>query len=394
MLSQRIQAVQPSPTLRFTTLAKQLQAQGKKVVNLAAGEPDFDTPEPIKAAAIRAIQEGFTKYTPTTGIPELKAAIVAALARDRGLTYRPEQVAVTCGAKQAVYNVLQVLVQPGDEVLIPSPYWVSYPEMVRLAGAAPVEVRTDPQDGFRLTAAAVEKACTPRARCLILNSPSNPTGAVLEEGRLKEIAQVARRRNLWILSDEIYAQLVYPSAGSGQAVKAPSVAVVSPEVLERTIVVDGVSKAYAMTGWRIGYLAGPREVVEAAGRLQDHSTSNPTSVSQRAALAALTGDPAPLRAMVEEFRKRRDLLVERLQRIPKISFVKPEGAFYCFVDISATRLGSTAFTEKLLQEALVAVIPGDGFGWDSHVRLSFTLGRDPLAEGLERFQRFVTGLLK
>ncbi len=385
MLTQRIQAVQSSPTLRFTALAKQLQAQGKKVINLAAGEPDFDTPEPIKAAAIRAIQEGFTKYTPTTGIPELKAAIVSALARDRGLTYRPEQIAVTCGAKQALFNLLQVLVQAGDEVLIPSPYWVSYPEMVRLAAATPVEIRMDPKNGFRLDPKAVERGCNSKTRCLILNSPSNPTGAVLDENRLKAIAQIAKAHSLWIISDEIYAQLAYGT-------KAPSIAAVAPDVASRTLVVDGVSKAYAMTGWRIGYLAGPTEVVEAAGRLQDHSTSNPTSISQRAALAALTGDPASIRQMVQEFGQRRDLLVRRLAAVPKISFVEPEGAFYCFVDISATGLRSAAFSERLLQEALVASIPGEGFGWDSHVRLSFAIGRQALEEGLTRFETFIRSL--
>jgi len=387
MLTERIRAVQPSPTLRFTALARQLQAQGKKVVNLAAGEPDFDTPEPIKAAAIRAIQEGFTKYTPTTGIPDLKAAIVSTLARDRGLSYRPEQVMVTCGAKQALFNLFQVLVQPGDEVLIPSPYWVSYPEMVKLAGATPVEVRTEPGEKFRLSAAQVDRACTPRTRCLILNSPSNPTGAVLDAARLKEIARVVQSRNLWVISDEIYSQLVYGA-------QAPSIAAVAPEVAPRTVVVDGVSKAYAMTGWRIGYLAGPTDVVEAAGRLQDHSTSNPASISQRAALAALTGDPSSVRKMAQEFSKRRDLLVRRLSSIPKVSFVEPEGAFYCFVNISSAKLKSAIFAERLLQEALVASIPGDGFGWDEYVRFSFAIGREALEEGMNRFETFIRSLTK
>ena len=386
MLSERIRAVRPSPTLRFTALARQLQSQGKKVINLAAGEPDFDTPEAIKAAAVRAIQEGFTKYTPTTGIPELKAAIVSTLARDRGLSYRPEQVMVTCGAKQALFNLLQVLVQPGDEVLIPSPYWVSYPEMTRLAGAVPVEVRTEPEARFRLDAGAVARACTPRTRCLILNSPSNPTGAVLDVQRLKEIARVAQAKGLWIISDEIYSRLVY-------GVQAPSVAAVAPEVASRTLVVDGVSKAFAMTGWRIGYLAGPADVVEAAGRLQDHSTSNPASISQRAALAALTGDPASMRPMVAEFQRRRDLLARRLAAIPQVSFVEPEGAFYCFVNISAAKLKSSEFAERLLQEALVAAIPGDGFGWDEYVRFSFAIGSEALEEGMNRFQTFIGSLI-
>lgn len=386
MLSERIRAVKPSPTLRFTALARQLQAQGKKVINLAAGEPDFDTAEPVKASAIRAIQEGFTKYTPTSGIPDLKAAIVSTLARDRGLTYKPEQVMVSCGAKHSLYNLFQVLLQPGDEVLIPTPYWVSYPEMARLAGAVPVEVGTEPADKFRLTAAAVEKACTAKSRLLVLNSPSNPTGAVLDEKRLKEIAAVAKARGLWIISDEIYSQLVY-------GMKAPSIAAVAPEVFDRTVVVDGVSKAHAMTGWRIGYMAGPLEVIEAAGRLQDHSTSNPSSISQRAALAALTGDPAAMKPMVEEFKRRRDFLVRRLSTIPGISFVEPDGAFYCFVNISASKLKSSVFAERLLQEALVAAIPGDGFGWDEYIRFSFAIGTEALDEAMNRFQKFIGSLI-
>ena len=259
MLTQRIQAVQPSSTLRITALVKQLQAQGKKVFNLAAGEPDVDTPPAVKEAAIQAIQSGFTKYTPTTGILELKEAIVATLHRDRGLTYRPEQIAVTCGAKQAIFNLLQVLVESGDEVLMPSPYWVSYPEMVRFAGAVPIEIKTTPSDSFRLDPRDVEKACTARTKVLILNSPSNPTGAVLDEGRLKAIARVAEKQGFWVISDEIYSQLVY-------GVVHRSIASLSPGVYERAMVVDGVSKTYAITGWRIGYCAGPTEVIEAAGR--------------------------------------------------------------------------------------------------------------------------------
>ncbi len=385
MLTARIRAVQPSPTLRLTALAKQLQAQGKHVINLAAGEPDFDTPEPVKEAAVRAIQQGFTKYTPTTGIPELKSAIASVLARERGLSYRPEQIAVTCGAKQALFNILQVLVQEGDEVLIPSPYWVSYPEMVRLAGAAPVEVRSDPRNGFRLDAAQVSKAASPKSRCLLLNSPCNPTGVVLDARCLQEIGRVARERQLWVISDEIYSRLSYGGP-------APSIAALFPELRDRTVVVDGVSKAYAMTGWRIGYLAGPKELVDATARLQDHSTSNPTSISQQAALAALTGDQGPVGRMVQEFSRRRDLLVRRLGQIPKISWVEPKGAFYCFIDVSATGLDAAAFTQRLLEEAGVAAIPGEGFGWASHVRLSFALSAPELEEGLNRLDRFIQGL--
>ena len=382
MLTRRIEAVSPSPTLRFTELDKQLQAQGKKVFNLAGGEPDFDTPSNIKEAAIQAIQDGFTKYTPTTGIPELKAAIAASFKKTRGLIYEPNQIVVTCGAKQAIYNLLQVLVETGDEVLVPSPYWVSYPEMVRLAGATPVELRTKAEEGFQLDPRQVEKACTPKTRCLILNSPSNPTGSVMEKKRLIEIAQCALKHHLWIISDEIYSRLVY-------GVDHFSVASESRDIYQNTIVVDGVSKAYAMTGWRIGYLAAPLEVAEAVGRLQDHSTSNPTSISQKAALAALTGDEKDLQAMRAEFWKRRDKIVERLSNMENISFVKPEGAFYCFVDISATHLSSNEFAEKLLHEEQVALIPGAGFGWDNYVRISFATGLENINEGLDRMDRFI-----
>ncbi len=384
MLTHRIRAVAPSATLAVTSLAKKLLAQGKRVINLAAGEPDFDTPAHIKQGALRAIEEGFTKYTPTTGIPELKAAVAKTLQRELQLSYSPEQIAVTCGAKQAIFNLLQVLVEASDQVLIPSPYWVSYPEMVRLAGATPVFVPTDPQKGFQLEVQALEKAWTPQSRCLILNSPSNPTGVVLEAERLKAVAEFCRAHDLWVISDEIYHRLVY-------GVLYRSIASLFPKIYEKTLVVDGVSKTYAMTGWRIGYLAGPAEVVEATARLQDHSTSNPTSISQRAALAALTGDPASVDAMVEEFHQRRDLLVEELKKIPKISFVKPQGAFYCFVDISAAGLPSDRFAQRLLAEKEVAVIPGAGFGWDSHVRISFCTDRDSLRAGMARLKEFMEG---
>lgn len=386
MLTQRIRAVSPSATLKFTALVKALKDQGKKVVNLAAGELDFDTPSLIKHAAIQAIQEGFTKYTPTTGIPELKTAIAGTLFRSRGLRYEPQQIAVTCGAKQAIFNLLQVLVEEGDEVLIPSPYWVSYPEMVRLAQGIPVEVKTDPERGFQVDPTQLEQACTKRTKVLIVNSPSNPTGVVLEQGTLKRIAQFAVEKRFWIVSDEIYSRLTYG------AQPPCSIATLSPEIFSRTLLVDGVSKAYAMTGWRIGYVAGPADVIEAAGRLQDHSTSNPTSISQKAACAALTGDQECVDRMVEELRKRRDFLVVRLSAIPRIRFVKPEGAFYSFIDISETGLNSDLFSQRLLKEAGVAVIPGAGFGWDTHVRVSFATGLEELKVGLDKLESFIRSL--
>ena len=382
MPSARIQAVQPSATLRITALAKELQAKGESVINLAAGEPDFDTPPAAKDAAIQAIREGFTKYTPTTGIPQLKSAVAEYLKKSRNLSYRPDQVAVTNGAKQAIYNLLQVLVEPGDEVLIPAPYWLSYPEMVRLAGATPVFVPTLAQNRFHLEAKAMERSLTPQTKCLILNSPSNPTGAVLPEAALRDIGEAARKHSLWVISDEIYSELVFDG-------RHASIAAVVPDLFEKTLVVDGVSKSFAMTGWRIGFLAGPKEIVEAAGRLQDHSTSNPSSISQKAALGALSMDSSFRDEMRKEFAGRRDLVVKALQDIPGITFVKPEGAFYCFVDISKTGMGASVFAEKLLQEAKVALIPGEAFGAGTYVRISFAVGRKDLQEGLSRLGDFI-----
>ena len=384
-LAARIESVAGSATLAITAQAKALKAQGVDVVNLAGGEPDFDTPDFVKEAAIVAIREGFTKYTPTAGIPELRTAIAKQLATDLGVTYQPSQVVVTNGAKQAIYNAIQVLCQPGDEVLIPSPYWVSYPEMVTLAGATSVYVPTSPAEQFRLTSEAVERAITPRTRLLILNSPSNPTGAVLSRKTLEQIAALAVARKLFVISDEIYDKLVYDEPHW-------SVAAHSPAMQSQTLVINGMSKAYAMTGWRLGYAAGPQPVIEAMIKLQDHATSNPSSISQRAALAALTGSQAAVQAMAEEFRARRDLLVGELRTVPGLTFVPPQGAFYCFCDISACRVPSGEFAKRLLNEAHVAVIPGAGFGWDSYIRLSFSVGRDPLREGVRRLRDFVRTL--
>ena len=384
-LADRITAVAPSSTLAITAQAKALKAKGVDVVNLAGGEPDLDTPPSIKAAAIAAIQEGFTKYTPTAGIPELRAAVSDALARSTGVAYPPSQVVVTSGAKQALYNAIQVLCRPGDEVLIPSPYWVSYPEMVRLAGGVPVFVRTEPQDQFRLTPEAVERALTPKTRLLLLNTPSNPTGSVLPRQTLEALVTTLLGRKIPVISDEIYDRLVYDETHV-------SIAAVSPAMRDRTLVVNGVSKTYAMTGWRIGYAAGPEAVIDAMIRLQDHSTSNPSSISQRAALAALTGDQAPVQAMREEFRARRNLLVQTLSTVPGLTFVIPQGAFYCFCDISAFKMRSAEFANRLLTQVHVAVIPGEGFGWDTHIRLSFCASREMLREGIRRLGDFVRKL--
>jgi len=386
-LTARMTAVAPSSTLQITAQAKALQAQGVDVINLAGGEPDADTPAHVKAAAIAAIQEGFTKYTPTAGIPELRAAAARHLTATIGVPYAPEEVVVTTGAKQALYNALQVLCQSGDEVLIPSPYWVSYPEMVKLAGATPVYVRTEPAEGFRVTPEAVERAVTPRTRVLLLNSPANPTGSVLPRQTLEALAALVAAKPLFVISDEIYAALVYGE---------PHVSIAAcVGMRERTLVVNGVSKAYAMTGWRIGYAAGPPGLVAAMITLQDHATSNPASISQRAALAALTGDPSSVEALRQEFQARRDLLLQELRTIPDLAVVPPRGAFYAFCDVSRcgrAPLPAAAFAERLLSQAHVAVIPGEGFGWPTHLRLSFCVGRPTLREGLHRLRAFVQTL--
>lgn len=384
-LTARITAVAPSSTLAITAKAKALKAHGVAVVNLAGGEPDSDTPASIKAAAVAAIHEGFTKYTPTAGIPELREAVARHVTTALGVPYTSAEVMVANGAKQALYNAVQVLCQPGDEVVIPSPYWVSYPEMVTLAGATPVFVRTDPADGFRLTAQAVERALTPKTRLLLLNSPSNPTGAVLPRKTLETLAALAVSRSLTVVSDEIYDRLVYG---------VPHVSIVGchPRMRELTLVVNGVSKAYAMTGWRLGYVAGPKPVIDAMTTLQDHSTSNPSSISQRAALAALTGDSAAVTAMAAEFTARRDVLMEELRTVPRLTCVPPEGAFYAFCDISASRLPAAQLAERLLAEHHVAVIPGEGFGWPTHIRVSFCVGQETIRDGIGRLREFMNQL--
>ncbi len=381
-LTARITAVAPSATLGITAQAKALKAQGVDVINLAGGEPDCDTPGHVKAAAITAIQEGFTKYTPTAGIPELRAAIASQLTAHLGVAYQPAEIVVTNGAKQALYNAMQALCQAGDEVLIPSPYWVSYPEMVKLAGATPVFVRTEPGEQFRVTPQAIERAITSHTTLLILNSPSNPTGAMLPRATLEAIAHVALAKGVFVISDEIYDQLAYDESHA-------SIAAMSPAMRAQTLVINGVSKAYAMTGWRIGYAAGPQAVVDAMIKLQDHATSNASSISQRAALAALTGDQAPVQAMAQEFRTRRDLIVRELATVPRLTCVPPQGAFYCFCDIAGSGLRASEFASRLLTEAHVAVIPGEGFGWDSYIRLSFSVGRDALQEGVRRLRTFM-----
>ena len=394
MLADRVRRLAPSATLAVTAKAQALRSQGVDVVSFGAGEPDFDTPERIKEAAIRALRAGKTKYTDAAGIPELRAAACQALERDQGLRYTPDQVVISVGAKHTLFNLCAVLFQADDEVLIPSPYWVTYPEQVRLVEATPVFVPTEESTGFEVDPDRIRQALTPRTRALILNSPNNPTGAVFGAGSLRALAALAVERNLWVISDECYAALSYDGP-------APSIATLGPEVQARTIVVNTCSKAYAMTGWRIGYAAGPGPLIKAMADFQSQCTSNPTTIAMWAAVEALTGPQDEVAAMAEEFDRRRHAIVSGLNAIPGIRCNMPKGAFYAFPNISALSgrrwrgqplASSTDVATCLLEEGRVAVVPGLDFGADHHIRLSYATSLAMIQEGLERIRR-VVGLL-
>jgi len=382
-LSERIEKVNPSPTLTITARAKQLKKEGKDVVSFGAGEPDFDTPFFIKDAAIKAIKEGFTKYTPSTGLPELKEAICKKFKADNNLDYGISQVAVNCGAKHTLYSIFQVLLEGGDEVLIPSPYWVSYPEMVKLAGGVPVILETSQDNDFKVSRKLLESKISPKTKAFVLNSPSNPAGVVYSRKELEELTTVLKNKSIYIVSDEIYEKILY----DGEHVSA---AAFDKKTYDLTITVNGVSKSFSMTGWRIGYLAGPEALTKAIGRLQDHSTSNPSSISQKAALTALTDRRGKIHTdrMVKEFKKRRDYMVDRLKGIKGFSPFTPKGAFYVFCNIGGTGLGSVELAKKLLEDKLVAVIPGIGFGFDDYIRLSFATSMKDIKKGLDRIEEW------
>jgi aspartate aminotransferase len=381
-ISARAAQLSPSLTLSIDSKAKAMKAEGIDVCGFGAGEPDFDTPEHIKQACIAALEAGFTKYTPSAGLPELRQAIAEKLEADNQISYRPSQIVVSSGAKHSCYNAILATCQPGDEVLIPSPYWVSYPDMVRLAGAEPVIVQTTERNGWKMRASDFENAMTPRTKMVILNSPSNPTGAVYTREELEGIVEVAAEEDIYILSDEIYEKLVYDD------VKHVSVASLSPEAYGLTITVNGFSKAYAMTGWRLGYMAAPEAVAKAVDNIQSHSTSNPCSFAQKGAVAALKGDQQTLADMRDEFSMRRDYMYDRITKIPNITAVKPQGAFYILVNISQLGLSSQNFADRLLSKANVAVVPGAAFGDDRTVRLSYATSIDVIKKGLDRFQDF------
>ncbi|HEY5037264.1 MAG TPA: pyridoxal phosphate-dependent aminotransferase [Chthoniobacterales bacterium] len=381
-ISTRAAQLNPSLTLSIDSKAKAMKAEGIDICGFGAGEPDFDTPEHIKQAAIAALEQGFTKYTPSSGLPELRQAISEKFAADNGLEYRPSQVIVSNGAKHSCYNAILATCEAGDEVIIPSPYWVSYPDMVRLAGAEPVIVQTNERNGWKMTAKEFENAMTPRTKMVIMNSPNNPSGAVYNRAELEAIVEVAAEEDIYILSDEIYEKLVY------DGVKHVSIASLSKQAYDLTITIGGFSKSYAMTGWRLGYMGAPENIAKAVDSIQSHTTANPCSFAQKGGIAALKGDQQPLSDMHDEFDMRRNYMFDRISKIANISAVKPEGAFYVLVNISQLGLTSQNFADRLLSKANVAVIPGAAFGDDRTVRLSYATSIDIIKKGLDRFQEF------
>ncbi len=386
-LSPRVHDLKPSPTLALTARAKALRDAGQDIIGLGAGEPDFDTPEHIKAAAVAAIQAGQTKYTPVDGTLELKAAVQEKFRRENDLDYRLDQILVSCGGKHSFYNLCQALLGPGDEVVVPAPYWVSYPSMVELAGARPVIVPATQDDGFKITPERLEAALTPATRLFVLNSPSNPTGAVYSEDELRALGAVlARHPQVLIASDDIYEHILW-----GQP-RFRNIANVCPELKERTVVLNGVSKAYSMTGWRIGYAAGPKALIQAMKNIQSQSTSNPASISQAAATAALTGDQSFIDEMKAEFKARHGAVLKGLNDLPGVRCRPADGAFYLFPDFTTAidRLGladDLALGEFFLERAGVALVPGSAFGAPGHLRLSFATGMEQLETALERLRQ-------
>jgi aspartate aminotransferase len=386
-ISQRAASLTPSLTLEIDAKAKRMKAEGQDVVGFGAGEPDFDTPQHIKDAAAAALAAGFTKYTPAAGIPELRKAIAEKHRRENGLEYEPEQIIVSCGGKHACYNVILATCQEGDEVLIPSPYWVSYPEMVKLAGATPVFLPTTDRTEFKVTPEQLRAAITPRTRLFILNSPSNPTGTVYTPEEVRALGDVCVEKGVLIMSDEIYEHLLYDGAVHR------SVASFSRAHYEHTIIVHGFAKAWSMTGWRLGWTAAPEPIARAIDAIQSHSTSNPTSFAQKGGVAALTGPMEHLKTWLAEFDRRRRYAWERLNRIPGLSCVNARGAFYLFPNISGTGLKSVEFCKRLLETEKVAAVPGVAFGADDYIRISYATSMANLEKGLDRIERFCRSLV-
>ena len=395
--SERISNISPSMTLAIDAKAREMKTRGEDVIGFGAGEPDFNTPEHIKQAGIRAIENNETRYTPVGGTDLLKEAIITKLARDNGLVYEKNQILASCGAKHSFYNLAQVLWQAGDEVIVPAPYWVSFPEMVTLSGAKPVIVNTDAASDFKITAEQIDKAVTPNTRAIVINSPSNPTGSAYDKDELEKLAECALRHGLLIISDEIYEQIVF------DGFHHTSIASISKEVQKQCVVINGVSKSYAMTGWRIGYIAaGDPEIVKQVSKLQGQSTSNPCATSQAASIEAMAGSLDEVRAMVREFEKRRNIIVERLTQIPGVSCRKPTGSFYSFPDFSGiygkkdtngkVLKGSLDLSDYLLSTNKVAIVPGIAFGADAHARLAFAMSLEKIEAGTHRIKEAIENL--
>ena len=382
----RLRKITPSLTLSIDSKAKAMKAEGIDVINFGAGEPDFDTPEHIKAAAMGSLDAGFTKYTPSSGIPELRAAISEKLKADNDLDYKPSQIIVNNGAKHSCFNAILAAIEPDDEVIIPAPYWLSYPEMVKVAGGVPVVVNTKAENGYKITPEEFEGAMSPKTRLIIINSPGNPTGAVYSKEELAALSEVALAEEILILSDEIYEKLVYDGK------KHFSVAALSKEVYELTFTVNGFSKPYAMTGWRLGYVAAPEWAAKAIDSLQSQTTSNANSFAQKGALAAYKGPQDCVANMVAEYDARRQLVISHVEKIKKITFSRPEGAFYILLNIAQTGLTSSVFAERLLDKQNVAVVPGIAFGDDETIRISYATSRENIEKGLKRLADFVATL--
>ncbi len=389
-LSERIGRIKPSPTLAVSSKAKAMKAQGIDVVSFGAGEPDFDTPQHIKEAAIQAINDGFTKYTPASGINELKEAVCEKFERDNGLAFDKSQIVISCGGKHAFYNLAQVLLDPGDEAVIPAPYWVSYPDMVRLAGGTPVIIETHEENGFKLSPEQLDEVLSEKTKIVVINSPSNPTGAAYSREELEALAEVILKYpNARVISDEIYEKIVY------DGYEFTSIANCGEEILKRTLIIHGVSKTYSMTGWRIGFTAGDADIIKAVSMLQSQSTSNPTSIAQKAAVAALRGPQEPVAEMVKAFHERRDYTISRLNAMDGVTCFTPHGAFYAFPNLNSY-MGSGYKDHKissgydmaayLLDEVKVAAVPGDAFGKAGYLRLSFATSMDEIKKGLDRIE--------
>lgn len=385
-LAARVGEVPPSITLAIAAKAKAMRAEGIDVCSLSTGEPDFDTPEHIKAAAKQALDAGKTKYGPVAGEAQLKAAIARKLHDDNNLNYQPENIIVTNGGKHSLYNLMMALIEPGDEVIIPAPYWLSYPEMVKLASGKPVIVRTDASTGYKITPEQLSRSITPKTKLFVLNTPSNPTGMVYSPAEIQALAEVIVDRDILVVSDEIYEKIIYDGA------QHVSIGSLGQEIFDRTIVSSGFAKGYSMTGWRIGYLAGPMELIKATSTVQGHSTSNVCTFAQYGAIAALESSQESVEKMRLAFADRREVIFELLDAIPGISCIKPDGAFYMFVNISKTGMSSLEFCDAFLEQQQVAVIPGIAFGADDHIRLSYATDLGTIKKALERLDKFVRSI--